>query len=122
VPFRVVDSGGFSGVRRSLVLSQKSLEKAAAGAGLAGSDGRILLLNDSGATLLGYTPQECVGMNLAGLFDADRAMVQSIEKALRAEATSVRTEGRFRRKDGSFFSGRLSVSMRRVAPPSLTST
>ncbi|BCL16276.1 putative bifunctional diguanylate cyclase/phosphodiesterase [Micromonospora sagamiensis] len=86
---------------------------AAIGIGIAGTDGRIIDVNQSFADMLGYTPAELRETNVAALFHVDDAagMWELYQDLIAGRHDSVRMEKRYHRKDGSVVWTDLAVSL-----------
>ncbi|XTZ15230.1 putative bifunctional diguanylate cyclase/phosphodiesterase [Micromonospora echinospora] len=86
---------------------------AAIGIGIAGTDGQIIDVNQSFADMLGYTPEELRGTNVAALFHADDAagMWELYQDLVTGRHDAVRVEKRYHRKDGSVVWTDLAVSL-----------
>ena len=98
-----------------------AFEGAATGMALTDPAGTMLAANPAYAKMLGYSPSELVGMQLADLVHPDdRAMVAEVHKRM-AAATETRRPGEFRhlRKDGEAIIGRVTVSPVRAEDGSL---
>ncbi|MEH0935078.1 putative bifunctional diguanylate cyclase/phosphodiesterase [Micromonospora psammae] len=86
---------------------------AAIGIGIAGTDGRIIDVNQSFAEMLGYTIEELRQINVASLFHADDAagMWELYQELIEGKHDTVRVEKRYHRKDGSVVWTDLAVSL-----------
>jgi len=72
---------------------------------VADASGRYTNANETGAAMLGYTCDEIIGMSIADIIFPDEARRLPEEIARFADGSVVRSEWRFRRKDGSSFIG-----------------
>lgn len=81
------------------------VEQAADGIFVSDAQGHYLDVNSAGAQLLGYTPTEICRLNIADVIASDEVARIPDEVAKFADGSVVRSEWRFRRKDGSFFAG-----------------
>ncbi len=110
-------SGGINALpfRHSEALLRNILEYAAVGMVLVGTDTNIVYANRAYADMLGYTPEECVGLNYSKLIHPDdlaAAKVQAEELVARKFDT-YRAERRYLKKDGSMLWGLVSASILR---------
>jgi PAS domain S-box-containing protein len=79
---------------------KQCLNHAAEGLHWVGPDGTILWANQTELDLLGYTPDEYIGHNIAE-FHVDASVIEDMLTRLRRGETLVEYEARLRRKDGS---------------------
>ncbi|GAA4562347.1 cyclic Di-GMP phosphodiesterase RmdA [Micromonospora coerulea] len=86
---------------------------AAIGIGIAGTDGRVIEVNQSFADMLGYTVDELRAINVASLFYADDAagMWELYQELIEGKHDSARVEKRYLRKDGTIVWTDLAVSL-----------
>ncbi|RZU74016.1 diguanylate cyclase/phosphodiesterase with PAS/PAC sensor(s) [Micromonospora kangleipakensis] len=86
---------------------------AAIGIGIAGTDGRILDVNQSFADMLGYPIEELREITVDALFHADDAagMWELYRELVEGKHDSARVEKRYHRKDGSVVWTDLAVSL-----------
>ncbi|MDH7499401.1 MAG: PAS domain S-box protein [candidate division NC10 bacterium] len=88
-------------------------DRAAVGMALVDSEGRVLAANEADCRILGYSPEEMVGMHFSEFthpedLERDQALFQSL---LRGERESYLIDKRCVRKHGEVVWGRLSVSL-----------
>ena len=93
---------------------------AAIGIGICHFDGRILEANPALERILGYNPEELVGLDPWKLYDAEfqgpaQDGCSHLAELMRGERDSFTVDKRHRRKDGSEFWGHLTVSLARRA-------
>ena len=89
-----------------------------AGIGIATSalDGQIIEANPAATRMLGYSAEEFSGMHARELHPGDfQPDEQLLEELMQGARESYQLEKRFRRKDGSYISGQLTVSLVRDA-------
>ena len=101
--------------RHSEALLRNILEYAAVGMVLIGPDTNVVYANRAYADMLGYTPEECVGLNYSKLIHADdlaAAKIQADDLIARRFDT-YRAERRYLKKDGSVVWGLVSASILR---------
>ena len=92
-------------IRESEERYRSLFEQAVDGIFLADPTGRYVDVNSAGAEMLGYTVDEIRGLTIADVVDPED-VARIPEQLARLEANeAVRSEWRFRRKDGSTFSG-----------------
>jgi len=91
--------------------------EAAIGIGLADRDGRIVEANQAFARMLGYTPAEFLQLNVTDftLPEDMPGMWESYAALVRGELECVRTQKRYRRKDGGLVWTNLTASLIRDA-------
>ncbi|MGA7399691.1 MAG: PAS domain S-box protein [Candidatus Sulfotelmatobacter sp.] len=83
------------------------VEQASDGIFLADDQGRYIDVNSAGAEMLGYSRVEILRLSIADIVAAEEVARIPDEVARFAGGCVVRTEWKFQRKDGSFFSGEL---------------
>ena len=81
------------------------VEQAADGIFIADSKGKYLDVNSAGAEMLGYTREETLQLSIADIVASEEIPRIVSEVACFASGATVRSEWKFRRKDGSFFPG-----------------
>ena len=92
-------------LRKSAEHFQLLVEQASDGIFLADSEGRYIDVNSAGASMLGYTREEVLQRSIADILAPGESQRLPCEIA-RYEGGAVTTsEWKFRRKDGSFFTG-----------------
>jgi diguanylate cyclase len=84
-------------------LLRKVMESAAVGMTLVGIDGRVIYSNPAYESMLGYAPDECLGMASGDMiFPDERAVFQlHVNRLIDGEVEDFRLETRMRHKDGS---------------------
>jgi diguanylate cyclase (GGDEF)-like protein/PAS domain S-box-containing protein len=84
-------------------LLRKVMESAAVGMTLIGVDGLMIYANPAYELMLGFAPDECLGMASGDMiFPADRAVIiLHFERLMTGEVEEFRLETRMRHKDGS---------------------
>lgn len=101
--------------RHSEALLRNILEYASVGMVLVGTDTKVVYANRAYAEMLGYEPDECVGVSYASLMHPDdipAARGQS-DELLAGRVDSFQAERRYFRKDGSVMWGMVSASLLR---------
>ena len=83
------------------------VEQAVDGIFLSDASGRYLEVNEAGCRLLGYTRAEILARTIADVIDPEEVDRIGPEIARFADSPVVRSEWRFRRKDGSLFVGEI---------------
>jgi two-component system, cell cycle sensor histidine kinase and response regulator CckA len=103
-------------VRNDELRFRTIFDGAAIGIGTARLDGRIIECNAAFSKMLGYSPEELAGMHPRELhpgdFQEDEARLKELMLGVR---NSYELEKRYRRKDGSYIWGHLTVSLVRDA-------
>ncbi|MGA7770920.1 MAG: PAS domain S-box protein [Candidatus Sulfotelmatobacter sp.] len=84
------------------------VEQASDGIFIADAQGKYLDVNSAGAEMLGYTREEILQLSIADIVVAEDITRIAAEVARVAAGPTVRSEWKFRRKDGSFFPGEVS--------------
>ena len=105
------------------------VEQAVDGIFVSDKTGRYLEVNEAGCQLLGYDRAEILSRTIADVLDADEVPRIAAEVERFADGAVVRSEWRFRRKDGSVFigevvgrqlpDGRLQAILRDITPRKL---
>ena len=83
-------------------------EQSVDGIFLADAAGRFVDVNTAGSEMLGYSREEVLARSIADVLEPDEAPRIEPEIVLLAGGQTVRSEWRFRRKDGSVFVGEIS--------------
>jgi formate hydrogenlyase transcriptional activator len=81
------------------------VEQASDGIFIADGQGRYLDVNSAGAEMLGYSRDDILGLSIADVVASEEIPRIPLETAHFATGNIVRSEWKFRRKDGSFFPG-----------------
>jgi formate hydrogenlyase transcriptional activator len=81
------------------------VEQASDGIFIADAQGKYLDVNSAGAGMLGYTREELLQLSIPDIVMAEETPRVALEVARFEGGTTVLSEWKFRRKDGSFFSG-----------------
>src|SRR5450631_4170016 len=84
------------------------VEQASDGIFIADARGKYLDVNTAGAEMLGYTREEVLQLSIADIVVAEETSRIGAEVVRFAGGDTVRSEWKFRRKDGSFFPGEVS--------------
>lgn len=92
-------------LRRSEEYYRILVEQASDGIFIADDEGKYLEVNSAGAEMLGYTRDEIMQGNIADIVDGDEIPRIAQELALLLGGETIRSEWKFRRKDGSLFPG-----------------
>lgn len=79
-----------------------TFEKASIGKCLIDTDGRLIMVNQALCEMLGYTEQELIGAHIAAITHPDdvETTLERIRRLLAGPEDAVRTEKRYRRKNG----------------------
>src|SRR3990172_4215656 len=101
--------------RQSEALLHNMMENAAVGMVLVGTDGRLIYANRAYSEMLGYEPDECVGLGTEDLVHPDdlAAAAEQLGDLTSGRIERYRTERRYLRKDGTAFWGLVSASLLR---------
>lgn len=83
------------------------VEQAADGIFVSDAQGHYLDVNSAGCTMLGYSREEILRMAIADIVAPEEVSRLPPEETRAERGTVVRSEWRFRRKDGSFFHGEI---------------
>ncbi|MGO8796786.1 MAG: PAS domain S-box protein [Candidatus Sulfotelmatobacter sp.] len=83
------------------------VEQASDGIFLASAEGRYLDVNPAGAEMLGYTRDQIVRLSIGDLVATEEISRIAPEVARFADGSVIRSEWKFRRKDGTFFPGEI---------------
>lgn len=83
------------------------VEQAADGIFVSDAEGRYLDVNSAGCAMLGYSREEILRMAIADIIAPEEMSRLPPEETRLERGTVVRSEWRFRRKDGSFFHGEI---------------
>jgi two-component system, cell cycle sensor histidine kinase and response regulator CckA len=103
-------------VRDSELRFRAMFEGAAIGISICNLDGRMLEVNPAVARMLGYSREELVGMHPRELHPGDFAQDETlIAELMSGVRESFELDKRYRRKDGSYLWGHLTVSTVRAA-------
>lgn len=81
------------------------VEQASDGIFVSDAEGRYLDANSAGASMLGYSREEILGLSIADIVAAHEMERIPVETARVGRGETVRSEWIFRRKDGSLFPG-----------------
>ncbi|OAI11768.1 hypothetical protein A1507_19770 [Methylomonas koyamae] len=85
------------------------VEQASDGILTANANGVYLDVNAAGCEMLGYSREEILQMSIADLLSPEEVLRITPELARLGEGASVKSEWRFRRKDGSIFVGEINA-------------
>ncbi|MBC8095622.1 MAG: PAS domain S-box protein [Akkermansiaceae bacterium] len=87
------------------------IEQASDGILILNAEGRIVMANSAGCQMLGYAPEELVGIHLRETYSPEDAPLADERLRQLLGGKALRVERKMRRKDGSYFEAEASIKM-----------